>query len=138
MDKACESSFKEKPNMPAKEKVVEKIEQKNGKEEQNAFMDAARKVLLAGIGAFALAQEEVEDFVNRLIERGEIAEKDGRKLVREVMEKRKKDAEKAEDEITKRVESVMERMSVPSKADIEALSEKITTLTKKIEELKKA
>jgi poly(hydroxyalkanoate) granule-associated protein len=128
--------------MPAKEKVVEKIEQKieqkNGKEEHTAFVEAARKVLLAGIGAFALAQEEVEDFVNRLIERGEIAEKDGRKLLREVMEKRKKDAEKAEDEITKRIETVMERMSVPSKADIESLSDKITTLTKKIDELKKA
>ena len=127
--------------MATKEKVmetVEQIKQTNGKEEQNTFIDAARKVLLAGIGAFALAQEEVEDFVNRLIERGEIAEKDGRKLVREVMERRKKDAEKAEDEITKRVETVMERMSVPSKADIEALSEKISALTKKIDELKKA
>ena len=118
-----------------KEEVV--LEQPNGKEEHNPLLDAARKVLLASIGAVALAQEEVEDFVNRLVERGEIAEKDGRKLVREVMDKRKKDAEKAEDEVTKRVENVLDRMSVPSKADIEALSEKITVLTKKVEELKK-
>lgn len=107
------------------------------KEEHNALLDAARKVLLAGIGAIALAQEEIEDFVERLVERGEIAEKDGRKLLREVMDKRKKDAKKAEDEVTKRVESVMDRMSVPSKADIDALSEKITVLTQKIEDLKK-
>ncbi len=124
--------------MPPKAKVAEPIEQVNGKEEQNAFLDAARKVLLAGIGAFALAQEEAEDFINRLIERGEIAEKDGRKLMREMMDRRRKDAEKAEDEITKRIETVMERMSVPSKADIEALGEKITLLSKKVDELKKA
>lgn len=123
--------------MATKAKTPEAVEQKNGKEEANAFLESARKVLLAGIGAFALAQEEIEDFVNRLIERGEIAEKDGRKLVREMMDKRKKEAEKAEDEITKRVESVMDRMSVPSKADIEALGEKIAQLTKKVEELKK-
>ena len=114
------------------------VEQTNGKEEQNALLEAARKVLLAGIGVFALGKDEIEDFIDRLIERGEIAEKDGRKLMREVMDKRKKDAEKAEDEITKRVETVLDRMSVPSKADIEALSEKITALSKKIDELKKA
>jgi poly(hydroxyalkanoate) granule-associated protein len=110
----------------------------NGKEEKNAMLEAARKVLLAGIGVFALGKDEVEDFVDRLIERGEIAEKDGRKLVHEVMDRRKKDAEKAEDEITKRVETVLDRMSVPSKADIDVLSEKITALSKKIDELKKA
>ena len=107
------------------------------KPERSPLFEAARKVLLASIGAVALAQEEIEEFVERLVERGEIAEKDGRKLLREVMDKRKKSAQKAEDEVSKRVESVMDRMSVPSKADIDALSEKITVLTKKVEELKK-
>lgn len=108
------------------------------KEEHNALYEAARNVLLAGIGAVALSQDKIEDFVNRLVERGEIAEKDGRKLVREVMERRKKEAQKAEDEVNKRVEEILERMKVPSKADIDALSEKITVLSKKVDELKKA
>lgn len=110
----------------------------NGAEERNALLEAARKVLMAGIGAVALAQDEVEDFVTRLVERGEIAEKDGRKLVREVMERRRKEAEKAEDEIGKRVEEVLDRMSVPTKADIEVLGDKIQQLSKKVDELKKA
>jgi poly(hydroxyalkanoate) granule-associated protein len=114
------------------------VEEINGKEEHKPLLEAARKVLLAGIGAVALAQDEIEDFVNRLVERGEIAEKDGRKLVREVMDKRKKDAEKAEDEVSKRVEEILDRMSVPTKADIEALGDKIAQLTKKVEELKKS
>lgn len=113
-------------------------EETNGKEEHRPLLDAARKVLLAGIGAVALAQDEVEDFVNRLVERGEIAEKDGRKLVREVMDRRKKEAEKAEDEVSKRVEEVLDRMNVPTKADIEALGDKIAALSKKVDELKKS
>ena len=52
-------------------------------------MEAVHKVLLAGIGAAALAQEEIEDFVNRLVERGEIAEADGKKMIKDVLEKRK-------------------------------------------------
>ncbi len=124
--------------MPTKTVKKEEVaEPSNSKEERNPLLEAARRVLLASIGAVALAQEEIEDFVDRLVERGEIAEKDGRKLMREVMDKRKKEASKAEDELTKRIENIMDRMSVPSKADIEALSEKISALTKKIEELKK-
>lgn len=124
--------------MPTKAtKAVVAEEAVNGKEERNALLEAARKVLLAGIGAVALAQDEIEDFVNRLVERGEIAEKDGRKLVREVMDRRKKDAEKAEDEFSKRVEEILDRMNVPTKGDIETLGEKIANLTKKVEDLKK-
>ncbi len=107
-------------------------------EERNPLLDAARKVLLASIGAVALAQEEIEDFVNKLVERGEIAEKDGKKLVREVMEKRKKGQEKAEEEFSKSVEDILERMNVPTKADIDRLGDKISALSKKVDELKKA
>jgi poly(hydroxyalkanoate) granule-associated protein len=118
-----------------KEEVMEPT---NGGQERNPLLEAARKVLLAGIGAVALAQEEIEDFVNKLVERGEIAEKDGKKLVREVMERRKKETDKAEDEIAKRVEDVLDRMNVPTKSDIEVLSEKISALSKKVDELKKS
>ncbi len=116
------------------EKVAEAT---NGKEESRPLFDLARKVLLASIGAMALAQDEVEDFVNRLVERGEIAEKDGRKLVKEVMDRRKKETRKAEDEVGKRVQEALDRLNVPTKADIEALGDKIAALTKKVEDLKK-
>jgi poly(hydroxyalkanoate) granule-associated protein len=101
------------------------------------LLEAARKVLLAGIGAMALAQDEIEEFVDRLVERGEIAEKDGRKLVREIMEKRMKDADLTEEDVAKKVESVLHRMNVPTKSDIESLTEKIAILTKKVDDLKK-
>ncbi len=117
--------------------MVEKKQSDVEKAERSPLVDTARRVLLAGIGAVALAQEEIEDFVNKLVERGEIAEKDGKKLVQDVLEKRKKEAKKAEGELDKRIEQILGRMNVPSKADIEALSAKITSLTKKVEELKK-
>jgi poly(hydroxyalkanoate) granule-associated protein len=122
--------------MPTKSKQAKA--EKNGSEERKRLLEAARKVLLAGIGAVALAQDEVEDFVEKLVDRGEIAEKDGRKLIREVIDRRKKNAEKAEDEIGSRVEEVLTRMKVPTKSDIESLSNKIAALSEKLEELKKS
>jgi polyhydroxyalkanoate synthesis regulator phasin len=103
-------------------------------EERSRFFQMARKVVLAGIGAVALAQDEVEDFVNRLAERGEIAEKDARKLMREVTEKRRKSTEK---EMDRRLDDLLERMNVPSKADIDALGHKISALTRKVDVLNK-
>jgi polyhydroxyalkanoate synthesis regulator phasin len=115
-------------------KELEEVEQME-EEERNRFFQVARKVVLAGFGAVGLAQDELEEFVNRLVERGEIAEKDARKLMHEVTDKRRKSAEK---EMDKRLDDVLERMNVPSKSDIEALSHKITALTHKVDELKKA
>jgi poly(hydroxyalkanoate) granule-associated protein len=119
------------------EAVVEEIVVES-KEDTKPFVETLHKILLASIGAVALAQEEIEDFVDKLVERGELAEKDGRKLVREVMDRRKKDAEKAEDQLTKRVEDVLGRMNVPTKSDIDALGEKVANLASKVESLKKS
>ena len=105
----------------------------------NPVLEMTRKILLASIGAVALTQEEVEKFVNKLIERGEIAEKDGRKLVKDIMEKRKKKTEEVrtdtEEQVDSRLNDVLGRMNIPSKSDIDVLNERIGTLTEKVDEL---
>lgn len=121
--------------MATKTKPV--VEETEEEKERNPLFESSCIVLLAGIGAFALAQDEIEDFVDKLVERGEIAEKDGKKLVHEVMEKRKKTTKNAEGEMNKRVQEVLDHLNVPTKSDIESLGEKIVALTKKVDDLKK-
>ncbi|HSQ28064.1 MAG TPA: phasin family protein [Anaerolineales bacterium] len=101
----------------------------------NPLFQTARKVLLASVGAMALAQDEIEDFVNRLIERGEIAETDGRKLMQEIKERRKANMGRAEDLFSSRMDSMIKRLNIPTKADIDSLSEKIAILSKKMDEI---
>ena len=117
--------------------ITEEIVEEDG---PNPMLEMARKVLLAGIGAMALTQEEIEKFVGKLVERGEIAEKDGRKLIKDVMERRRKKSAEVrsdtEDEFEKRMEDVLSRMNIASKSDIDGLNRKITTLTKKLDDLK--
>jgi poly(hydroxyalkanoate) granule-associated protein len=118
--------------------MSEKIEviEEEVAETGSSLLAGVRRVLMAGVGAVALAQEEVEEFVKKLVERGEIAEKDGRKLVDDIMEKRKSRAQKAEDALETRIEGLLERMNVPTKSDIDDLSKKITLLAEKVDELK--
>jgi poly(hydroxyalkanoate) granule-associated protein len=123
--------------MPTKSKVEEAVDEPKDKN-QSKMLEMLRRVLLATIGAAVIAEEEIEAFVNRLVERGEIAEKDGRKLVNEMMDKRKTKTTKIEEEISKNVEGVLERMNIPTKGDVDDLGQKIATLSKKIDELKKA
>jgi polyhydroxyalkanoate synthesis regulator phasin len=101
--------------------------------ERPPLAELIRKVMLAGIGAAALAQEEAEVFIHKLIEKGELAEKDGRVLVKDLREKRR---QKAEEQIEKRITSLIERMKIPTKTDIEDLSEKIAEISKKVDDLK--
>lgn len=140
--------------------VSEQVKQGAQELEKNPLVVAVHKVLLAGVGAAALAQEEIEDFANRLIERGEIAEADGKRMVKDVLEQRLKhlelSSERAQgvasevasgltegqkriaEDVEQRVEAVLARMNIPTKEEIETLTTKITALTRKVDELKKS
>lgn len=112
-------------------------EEKTKKREKSALFQATRKVLLAGIGALSLAQDEVEEFVDHLVSRGEIAEKDGKKLVREMLDKRKENFKKAETESGKHLEELLGRMNIPTRAEVNALAEQLSALSKKLDEFEK-
>jgi polyhydroxyalkanoate synthesis regulator phasin len=97
---------------------------------RTVFYELSRKVMLAAIGAAAVASDEITSFVTRLAERGEIAEKDARRLITEVLDQREKleEEQKTEQEHAK---------AAVNKAEIEALTTRINELNKRIEELKK-
>jgi len=118
--------------------TVSEEPKEKAKKEHSPFFEAARKVLLASVGVVAVAQDELEDFVEKLIDRGEIAEKDGKKLLREMIEKRKKRSQEVEEEMSRKVKETMEHMNIPTRGDLEKLTSSIAALSKKIDELVKS
>lgn len=120
-------------------------EMEEAAEERGRLYEITRKVVLAALGAVGMAQDEVENFVEKLIERGEIAEQDGRKLIDEIREKSRETLKKSRERVQSRLglesreeelEEILHRMDIPTKSDIKALSAKIAALTRKVEELK--
>lgn len=105
-------------------------------EARNSLFSGLRRVLMAGIGAVSLAQEEIDEFIDKLVDRGEIAEKDGRKLIDEIKERRRQKTKDAEEALDGRIERLLDRMNVPTKSDIEKLNAKITMLAEKVDALK--
>ncbi len=125
--------------MAKKHPEIEELEQLEAKddEERTRLYEATRKVVLASVGAGGLTQDWVTSFVNRLVKRGEIAERDARKLLTEATDRRNKNARSMDRRMEKQLNRVMNWMNIPSKKDIDELSDQISELTVKVEELKK-
>jgi poly(hydroxyalkanoate) granule-associated protein len=95
-----------------------------------------RKVILASVGVVGVAQDELNALIKRMVERGELTEKDARKLVNDVQKEVTKRRKSGQTKAEKEMEGMMEKMNVPSKADIEDLTAQVSALSKRIEELK--
>lgn len=98
---------------------------------RKTLYETTRMILLAGIGAISLAQDEVNNFLDRLVERGEMAEADARKLVKEVTERR----ESLEQERRMRARE-SRRPAAATRSDIESLNARVAELTRQIEEMR--
>ncbi|PDW01701.1 phasin family protein [Candidatus Viridilinea mediisalina] len=113
------------------------------------LFDVVRRMILAGFGAFALTRDEAEQFLNRLVERGEIAQKDAQQLIDETLAKFRQASVPPTSQVESNVnnlshqvetglEQMLNRMNIPSKRDIDELSAKIAQLAARVEELRRA
>ncbi|MBO9311378.1 MAG: phasin family protein [Chloroflexus sp.] len=127
---------------------VRQIDEKPPVNPSVQVFEIVRKLILAGIGAFALSREEAEAFLNRLVERGELAQKDAQKLFEEAMENLRKTAVPQSDQVQTNLnnlaaqfetsfEQFLNRLNIPSKRDIDELSAKIAQLALRVEELRR-
>ena len=111
----------------------------------------ARKIWLAGLGAYAKVGQEGGEYFQELIKTGQTVEKKGKKVVVEKLEAANADIEDAKTEVSSfkgkvevqldkvekafdsRVASALNRIGIPSKHDVETLSAKLDELTALLE-----
>ncbi len=91
-------------------------------------LDLVRNAILAGFGV----QEKVKEFVEDLVKRGELSESQGAKLVKEWSEKAEKTSSELIEIVAGIVPRTLEKMSIPTKQDIELLNEQIQKLQERI------
>ncbi|MGI4836264.1 MAG: phasin family protein [Janthinobacterium lividum] len=111
----------------------------------------ARKIWLAGLGAYAKAGKEGLDYVKELIKAGEGVEKDGKKVIDKELKAANSQIDVAKDEVAEvkgkvevqldkleklfdvRVASALNRIGIPSRHDVDTLSAKLDKLTALVE-----
>ncbi|WP_460155475.1 phasin family protein [Pseudomonas sp. S2_H10] len=111
----------------------------------------ARKIWLAGLGAYAKVGQEGADYFQELVKAGQTVEKKGKKVVAEKLEAANAEIDDVKSEVSTfkgkvevqldkvekafdtRVASALNRIGIPSKHDVETLSAKLDELTALLE-----
>ena len=104
--------------------------------------DSAQQIWLAGLGAFAKAQEEGNKVFDALVKEGETIQKKTRKAADEkiavVAGKAVGTWDRLEQVFEDRVARSLSSLGVPTKKDIEALSRRVAELTEVVQNLEGA
>jgi poly(hydroxyalkanoate) granule-associated protein len=112
-----------------------------GSENQLAatIRDSAQQIWLAGLGAFAKAQQEGNKVFDALVREGEAIQQKTRKVaedkVSEMAAKATGTWDKLEQVFEDRVSKALNSLGVPTKKDIEALTKRVAALTAEVEKL---
>ncbi|APC16400.1 poly(3-hydroxyalkanoate) granule-associated protein PhaI [Pseudomonas frederiksbergensis] len=117
----------------------------------NEVKSYARKIWLAGLGAYTKVGQEGSEYFHELIKAGQTVEKKGKKVVAEKLEAANAEIDEAKSEVSTfkgkievqldkvekafdtRVASALNRIGIPSKHDVETLSAKLDELTALLE-----
>ncbi len=98
------------------------------------IVEAVGKLALVMIGAVGLAQDALEHLVNRMVERGEISQKEARRLINELQHKH---PDLTRHGVQRQIDTVLDTANLPSKTDIQALHDQIAALSAKVDLLSK-
>jgi poly(hydroxyalkanoate) granule-associated protein len=116
---------------------------------QDEITRRGRDVWLAGLGALATVEEEGTKLFNRLVDRGKSFEDERRQQIEEVAEQAEQQGEEAlaqleqvgeesRSMLTRTVNDAMERFGVPTREEVDRLSDRVERLTEQVDKLARA
>lgn len=92
--------------------------------------ETLKKLVYAGVGFAAQATEKFESAVNDLVKKGKLSDKEGKKIVDEFFKKTEKKKETFESRFKNTTEEIVAKFNFATKADLDALSKRISKLEK--------
>ncbi|MBW2646753.1 MAG: hypothetical protein JRE23_11345 [Deltaproteobacteria bacterium] len=95
------------------------------------MFDLIKKTMLTGVGLAAMTKDKVEELAKELADKGKLSEKEGKKLVDDLLKKSEKAKKDLEKEIERVVKDTMKKMNL-------AGAEELSNLTKRIRKLEGA
>ncbi len=93
--------------------------------------DDMKKVILAGIGAMATTAEKTREFIDYLIEKGELTVEQG-KIINEELKRNRENKKKNAD--AESMEDLLKKLATLNKDEISILKEKLLEMEKKDDE----
>lgn len=103
-----------------------------------SIREAGRHVWLAGLGAFARAEEGSRELFDHLVERGRDVEtrqfKNIDRTVSRTSDQLKEWGDRVQGTVEGSLEGLLHRVGLPSRKDLDRLSARLSTLSKKVDQ----
>ncbi len=96
------------------------------------MFDLIKKTYLAGLGLVSMTTEKVEELVDDLIKRGEVAEKDRSKAVNDIINRVQEEQEKLFKTVRDYVKKVVHDMGLPTRDEYVELQKRVEELERKL------
>jgi len=100
--------------------------------------DLLRRIVLASVGAAAVGKDELDEFIRRAREQGDLTASDAQKLKNKLTEAFRRVPGGWEDAIDSSIRAALRRLNIPDRAEIERLQKTIDRLTRKIESMQRS
>ncbi len=101
------------------------------------MQNTIKQIFLAGAGLVSIGKDKAEKIAKELVKRGELAMKDQDKFVDDLLKKAEKAKKNFDKNLESTIKSVLKKLDLPSKKDINALKKEVEKLKAELKELKK-
>ena len=98
-------------------------------------MQFGKNTYLFGLGTVATMEDQMRDVVDRMVDKGEAVDKEGKTLVGKMTGKAKEFGKAMEDGVEDTVSTTLNRAGVPSRKEIRTLIARVEELTEKVDTL---
>lgn len=97
--------------------------------------ESVKRVMLAGLGAAALAVDTAEDTFDRLVDRGQQVQDDLEERAREARQGRGRRRGRLGYAFRNAMDAFLDGLSIPNKADVDTINVKLNILSRKLDDL---
>jgi polyhydroxyalkanoate synthesis regulator phasin len=105
------------------------------------MFELVRKSMLAGIGAFAMTEERMQDIINEFVQKGQISEKEGKYLFVEFQKAIDEQRTKMTEIVEQQVSTLLKELNLVTKNDLadmeKNLKKELTKIEKRLAKLEK-
>lgn len=98
------------------------------------IFETLRRALMAGLGV----QGKVKELVDELVQKGELSETQGAKLVKEWSDKAGRSGDDLIKSITELINKTLEKMNIPTRSEVEKINKKLQSLSTKVKKLEES
>ena len=101
------------------------------------MIDLVKKAMFTGLGVMSLTKEKVEEIADEFVAKGKLSEQEGKKLVKDILERSEESKGELKKQIELAVQSTLAKMDIATKSDMEGIKNELAELKESLKKSEK-